>query len=193
MSRNRDNQFKLFRQFLFRLRFALIWGGAKRSRWVMDKKIFRSCGENIAFQPRILPADPELIILHNNISIASGVQFITHDVFRLVLQNIVKDVEFSSNLGCIEIMDNCIIGSNAIILPNVRIGPNAIVGAGAVVTKDVPEGTIVAGNPARIIGSFDDYIRRRIKRDQKRFATREEEINDAWERFLKERKEIDKI
>ncbi|MFW5982917.1 MAG: acyltransferase [bacterium] len=43
------------------------------------------------------------------------------------------------------------IGMGAIILPGVTIGEGAIVGAGAVVTKDVPEWTIVAGNPAKII------------------------------------------
>jgi maltose O-acetyltransferase len=39
----------------------------------------------------------------------------------------------------------------------VTIGPNAIVAMGSVVVKDVPEGTIVGGNPARVIGSFEDY------------------------------------
>ena len=43
------------------------------------------------------------------------------------------------------------IGSNATILCGVNIGESAIVGAGSVVTRDVPDGTIVAGNPARII------------------------------------------
>ena len=45
------------------------------------------------------------------------------------------------------------IGSGATILCNVVIGEHAIVGAGAVVTKDVPPGTIVAGNPARVLRS----------------------------------------
>lgn len=43
------------------------------------------------------------------------------------------------------------IGANSILLPGVTIGKNSIVGAGSIVTKDVPENTIVAGNPARIL------------------------------------------
>ena len=48
------------------------------------------------------------------------------------------------------------IGANATILPGVVIGENALVGAGAVVVKDVPDGVVVAGNPARIIRQISD-------------------------------------
>jgi acetyltransferase-like isoleucine patch superfamily enzyme len=48
------------------------------------------------------------------------------------------------------------IGANATILCGVTIGEHAIVGAGAVVTKDVPPKTIVAGNPAKILGHVKD-------------------------------------
>lgn len=47
--------------------------------------------------------------------------------------------------------ENCFIGARSIILPGIRVGDGSIVGAGAVVTKDVPAGCAVAGNPARII------------------------------------------
>lgn len=47
------------------------------------------------------------------------------------------------------------IGANATILPGITIGENAMVGAGAVVTKDVPEGAVVVGNPAKIIKYID--------------------------------------
>ena len=46
------------------------------------------------------------------------------------------------------------IGSGSVIMCNVTIGSNAMVGAGSVVTRDVPPGKIVAGNPAKIIGSI---------------------------------------
>ena len=46
---------------------------------------------------------------------------------------------------------NARIGANATILPGVRIGAEALVGAGAVVTEDVPPGSVVVGNPARVI------------------------------------------
>lgn len=49
--------------------------------------------------------------------------------------------------------DDASIGANATILPGVRIGAGAIIGAGAVVTHDVGPGEVVAGNPARLIGS----------------------------------------
>lgn len=49
-----------------------------------------------------------------------------------------------------------IIGANAVILPGLRIGAGALVGAGAVVTKDVPAGVIVAGNPAKEINRVEN-------------------------------------
>ncbi len=48
---------------------------------------------------------------------------------------------------------NCFVGAHAIIMPGVRVGDQCIVGAGAVVTKDVPSGSIVVGNPARVVRS----------------------------------------
>ena len=45
--------------------------------------------------------------------------------------------------------NGCSIGSNATILPGITIGENAIVGAGSVVTKNVPDGAVIIGNPGR--------------------------------------------
>ena len=57
----------------------------------------------------------------------------------------------------LEIGENAFIGAKSVILFNCnRIGNNAVVGTGSVVTKDVPDNAIVAGNPARIIKYRDD-------------------------------------
>lgn len=56
-----------------------------------------------------------------------------------------------NNLTGVEIGEKARIGANATLLPGVKIGKNSLVGAGSVVTKDVPENVVVAGNPAKII------------------------------------------
>ena len=55
--------------------------------------------------------------------------------------------------GKVVIEDDVWIGSNAIILKGVHVGFGSVIGAGAIVTKDVPEGCIVAGSPASVIGA----------------------------------------
>lgn len=52
------------------------------------------------------------------------------------------------------------IGADSVILPNVEIGDRVIVAAGAVVTKDIPANSVVAGNPAHIIGTYSAYLER---------------------------------
>ncbi|HVF04194.1 MAG TPA: acyltransferase [Frankiaceae bacterium] len=57
---------------------------------------------------------------------------------------------------------NVWVGRSAVVLPGVTIGDHAVVAAGAVVTKDVPPRSVVAGNPARVVSTFecpDDWVR----------------------------------
>ena len=53
--------------------------------------------------------------------------------------------------GCVTLADNVMIGAGAVVLPRLMIGENSIVGAGAVVTRNVPAGVVVVGNPARAV------------------------------------------
>lgn len=62
--------------------------------------------------------------------------------------------------GKVSIGDYVYIGSGSLIMPGVTIGDNVLIAAGSVVTKSVPSGVVVAGNPARIISSIEEYYER---------------------------------
>lgn len=63
-----------------------------------------------------------------------------------------------SKVGKVKIGSRVFIGAGAIVLPNVTIGDDVIIGAGSVVTKDIPNDSLVVGNPARVVGKVSDYI-----------------------------------
>lgn len=163
-----------------RLRIALFINSDKRNQYIIKHHIFKSVGKNFFFQPRFIPSDPKLIKFHNNDIVTSNVTFVNHDIFHLGLSKLGKG-DFCYHTGCIEVMDNVFIGCNSTILGNVKIGPNAIIAAGSVVTKDVPENSVVAGVPAKVIGTFDDYINKR------KINNRMYSVDELWEKFDKEK------
>ena len=93
-----------------------------------------------------------LISIGNNVTI-TGVRILSHDAST-------KKFLGYSKVGLVEIGDNVFIGQGSIILPNTKIGNNVIIGAGSVVAKDVPDNVVIAGNPWRVLCTFDEYIER---------------------------------
>lgn len=63
-----------------------------------------------------------------------------------------------AKIGKVKIGDRVFIGYNSVILCNVRIGNDVIAAAGSIVTKDIPDNCVVAGNPAKIIGKTNEYF-----------------------------------
>lgn len=114
------------------------------------------------------------IYIGNNVHIAWGCTFYDHDSHSL--DYIERRKDMNDQLSClrlskqitetknwnsvkssqIKIENDAWIGMNCIILKGVTIGKGAVVGAGSVVTKDVPEWTVVAGNPAKIVKEIDN-------------------------------------
>lgn len=100
-------------------------------------------GRNAIVMPNSLMMASGTITIEDNVQVAAYVKLISnnHDPYdRMVL-----------TCKPVVLKRNCWIGAGAVILPGVTVGENSIVGAGSVVTKDVPDNTVVAGNPAKFI------------------------------------------
>lgn len=111
-------------------------------------------GENCRIYTRTFGSEPWLVSIGNNVTITAGVTFITHDGSTWLI----KDKKGRRYLfRKVNVGNNVFIGINSIILPGINIQDNVIIAAGSVVTKSIPSGKIVGGNPARIIGNFKDY------------------------------------
>ena len=91
-----------------------------------------------------------LVSIGNSVTL-TGVKILTHDGSTQIPFGV-------SRVGKVSIGDEVFVGHGTIILPNVHIGNRVIVGAGSVVTKDIPENSVAVGNPARVVGSYDDFL-----------------------------------
>ncbi|MFA0448941.1 acyltransferase [Vibrio breoganii] len=113
-------------------------------------------GSNCKVSTRNFSSEPYLITIGDNVRIAQGVKFFTHGgLIPFRKENPTLDI-----FGKISVGDNVHIGDGAFILPGVKIESNCIIGAGSVVSKSVPTGSVVAGNPARIVSTLDDFLDR---------------------------------
>lgn len=120
-----------FRQFLLSL--ITLW-----YIYIYKMNIHKSV--RISLKAKLDKTNPKGVYIDEGTYVAFGAVVLTHDMCR----KIHKDVRIGKN---------CFIGGNSLIMPGVVIGDSCIVAAGAIVTRDVPEGSIVAGNPARVIRS----------------------------------------
>jgi acetyltransferase-like isoleucine patch superfamily enzyme len=93
----------------------------------------------------------EGVTVEDNVFIGHGVMFINDSYPRATAADGNLQTEADWKVERTVVKKGASIGSGATILSDVSIGENAIVGAGSVVTKDVPPGSIVVGNPAKVL------------------------------------------
>ena len=93
-----------------------------------------------------------LVTIGNRVTL-TGVKILTHDGSTQIPFGV-------SRVGRVTIGNEVFVGHGTIILPDVRIGSRVVVGAGSVVTRDIPDNSVAAGNPARVIGTYDDFLKK---------------------------------
>lgn len=98
-----------------------------------------------------------LIEIGDNVTIAPRVHILCHDASTKMFLGMTK-------IGRVIIGNNVFIGAESVVLPGVTIGNNVIIGANSTVTHDVPDNTVVVGNPAKRICSLDEYLSKERKR-----------------------------
>lgn len=141
---------------IIQLKLLLIRNGWKKAKYLRRKNVFHYIGKDCYYNSNILPPEPFLVCLHDHVLIAANVRLVTHGIAHELFNYEEKTNKYVIKFGKIEIHDNVYIGANVTINMGVTIGSNVIVAAGAVVTKDVPSGVVVAGVPAKIIGTYED-------------------------------------
>jgi maltose O-acetyltransferase len=94
------------------------------------------------------------IVIGNDVTLAPRVQILAHDAST-------KRHFGRTRIGKVSIGDRVFVGASSIILPGVTIGSDVIIGAGSVVTGDIPDGVVVAGNPARVLCPLTEFLKRR--------------------------------
>lgn len=138
-----------------------MFGIKRRIKEIYLRKKGIKLGKNIEIGKNVnFGSEPYLIELKDNVRVSSNVNFITHDggLWTLRKMKLLEDADY---FGKIIVEENVNIGMNVAIMPGVKIGKNSVIGFGAVVTKDVDEGTVVAGVPAKKIETIEEYYEKK--------------------------------
>lgn len=121
-----------------------------------DKKLFPelSIGEKVIIGYNFSCLVADKVKIDKNTILASNV-LITSENHGMNPEIGIPYYEQTLSVGAVSIGEGCWIGEKVIILPNVNIGKKCIVAAGSIITKDIPDYSIVAGIPAKVIKKYD--------------------------------------
>lgn len=136
---------KWLKEFVYRLR-----GEYTTERLIgMGMKV----GKNFARLGGVIldPSHCWLIEIGDNVTMAPRVHILCHDASTKKFLGYTK-------IGRVTIGDNVFIGAESVVLPGVTIGSNVVIGANSTVTQDIPDNSVAAGSPARVISTLDAYL-----------------------------------
>lgn len=164
----------LFRRILEKLRIVkpIDYGSVEylRSRGVQ-------IGENVKLYDVNIDFIHGFLVSIGNDVIITGATILAHDASMHIALG-------HSKVGRVIIGNEVYIGRGSIVLPNVTIGNRVVVGAGSIVTKDIPSNSVVAGNPARIMSTYDAFVDKHRK-----FMAERPVFNTLWSEKTEEEKE----
>lgn len=103
------------------------------------------------------PSHCWLIEIGDHVTMAPRVHILCHDASTKRYLNYTK-------IGRVTIGNNVFIGAESVVLPGVTIGSNVVIGANSTVTHDIPENTVAAGSPARVICTLEEYLAKEKQR-----------------------------
>ncbi len=136
-------------------------GGETYINYLRKKGI--KIGKNCTIGPaRTINVDlsrPYLVEIGDEVRLNYGLTIMTHDYLSLVFKNYYGD--FLPSSGKVKIGNNVYFGRNCTVLKGVTIGNNCIIGYGSLVTKDIPDNSVAAGIPAKVICTLDRYYEKR--------------------------------
>lgn len=136
-----------FRQAAIRIRWKLLMlmSNERRIRFLRRQGV--RIGENCLIYTTFFSTEPYLVRIGDRVAVSSGVHFATHDASG----HLFDDHPDMDVFGEIHVGDNTYIGINCTILMGARIGANCVIGSGSVVRGTIPDGSVVYGNPARVV------------------------------------------
>ncbi len=147
-----------------------------------------SVGKNFSRQEKTLIDQSHcwLITIGDDVTLAPRVHILAHDAST-------KNALGYTRLGTVNIGNNVFIGASTTILPGVDIGNNVVIGAGSVVSRNIPDNSVAAGSPARVICSYNEYLNRKkaemgvVPIFDEGYTLRNPEITDEMKKEMKEK------